>query len=343
MLICENVTHDFAGRRAGLHRDMVRAVDDISLQLDPGGVLCIVGESGCGKTTLGRVVAGLCPPTAGRVTVDGTPLYTGPRSARQQAGAAIQFIHQDPFASLNPALTVFDQLAMPLLEHRIVGRGDLRPEAIRLLELTGLDASETLDRYPHQLSGGQRQRVTIARALTVRPKYLVGDEAVTMVDVSSRLVLLALLRDICSKQNIGLVFITHDLAVARYIGFTGKMTVLYRGRIVEHGPTDQVIRAPQHPYTRVLLSAVPPLITGDDYHIDRLTPTAYELTDRAAEEVGCVFVARCPLAIPECRTTTPILQTIDSGVDVACHLLHADADLPGRVSDQSPAGSPLVQ
>lgn len=329
MLSCEDITHDFTAHRKGLRREKTRAVDSVTLQVEPGEVTCIVGESCCGKTTLGRIAAGLCRPTEGTVTVDGDPMYSGPHSGRRRAGTAVQLIHQDPFAALNPALTVLDQLTMPLLEHEIVRHREVTEEAGRLLDLTGLTPADTLRKYPHQLSGGQRQRVVLARALTLRPKYLVGDEAVTMVDVSSRLVLLGLLRRICVEQNIGLVFITHDFAVARYISYSGKIIVLYRGRIVEHGPTEQVIQGPQHPYTRVLLSAIPPLVTGD-YHIDRLTPTDYEVTGRSSAESGCVFTERCPLVIDKCRTHMPPLQRAARRVDVACYLAdspsHAEKD-----------------
>lgn len=320
MLICDGITHDFA-HRTGLRRQKTRAVDAVSLQVEPGEVTCIVGESGCGKTTFGRITAGLCRPSAGDVIVDGDHLYTGPHAGRRRAGTAVQLIHQDPFAALNPTLTVVDQLAMPLVEHHIVRRHDVEAEAGWLLELTGLTPADTLHRYPHQLSGGQRQRVVIARALTLRPRYLVGDEAVTMVDVSSRLVLLRLLRQICEEQSIGLVFITHDLAVARYIGYTGNIAVLYRGRVVEQGATEQIIQSPQHPYTRVLLSAIPPLVAGDDYHIDRLIPTAYEVSNRSAAESGCVFTERCPLAIADCPVKTPPLRAATIDTDVACHLV----------------------
>lgn len=322
MLEINGVSKEFTSHRTGLHRATIRAVDEVSLQVDAGAVVCVVGESGCGKSTLGRIAAGLCQPDEGSVVVDGTSMYGGPRSRRGEAARAVQMIHQDPFAALNPGMTVRDELRLPLLTHDVVSRREVDGECRRLLGLTGLRPDDVLHKYPHQLSGGQRQRVVIARALTVRPKYLVGDEAVTMVDVSSRLVLLELLRDVCRTQDIGLVFITHDFAVARYIAFTGRIGVMYRGRIVEQGATEPVVSGARHPYTRVLLSAIPPLITGEDYQLERLTPTGYEVDERTQDETGCVFTARCPLAMPVCGRERPELLDVEEQ-QVACHLVDA--------------------
>lgn len=321
MLSLRDITQDFKVRGHGIRRPKIRAVDGVSLAVEAGQVLCIVGESGCGKTTLGRVAAGLCNPTAGEVQVDGVSMYRGRAGGRKKAATAVQLIHQDPFAALNPALNVREELALPLAEHDIVRRAEIDRECRRLLRLTGLDPEQVLTKYPHQLSGGQRQRVVIARALTVRPKYLIGDEAVTMVDVSSRLVLLDLLRDVCDQQGLGLVFITHDFAVARYIAYTGQIAVMYRGRIVEQGATEEVIQTPRHPYTRVLLSTVLPLVAGEDYQIDRLQPKAYEVSQRRTEEQGCVFASRCPLAFDRCSQAAPTLDAMDDGRQVACYLV----------------------
>jgi peptide/nickel transport system ATP-binding protein len=254
----DHVSHVFAGR-AG----QTRAVDDVSLRLEPGQVLCLVGESGSGKTTTARIAAGLTKPTAGEVRFDGARIER-------------QYIHQDPYASLNPVRDVFGTLAAPLRHHRLVrGRAQARLRALELLSEVDMTPPENfLTKYPHQLSGGQRQRVAVARALTLRPRLIIADEATSMLDVSIRISLLNVLQRLRDDHGVAFLFITHDLALAKYFGRHGTTAVMHAGRIVESGPTLRVIDEPAHDYTRSLLAAIPlpdpdrarhrPLPTGTD-------------------------------------------------------------------------------
>ena len=324
MLACKDLHQAFPGPRTLWRRTRLPAVRGVTLEVSPSRAVCVVGESGCGKTTFGKMAAGLMRPLSGRVEVDGVPLFASRSASWQAAALKVQMIHQDPFSALNPVHTLAEELALPLLRHHIVGRSKVREEVARLLTLTGLDASAVVNKYPHELSGGQRQRAVLARALTVRPKYLVADEAVSMVDVSSRLILLDLLMGICQSEGIGLLFITHDFGVARYVAYDGEIAVMYMGRVVEHGPTESVIHRPQHPYTRILLSAIPPLQAGPEFHMEKLEPRSYEVPNLANVGVGCAFAARCPFAEARCETETPELRSVEGpGHRAACHLVEA--------------------
>jgi peptide/nickel transport system ATP-binding protein len=241
LIVLDHVTHVFT-TRAG----QTRAVDDVSLSLEAGRVLCLVGESGSGKTTTARIAAGLTRPTAGTVHFGGKDVER-------------QYIHQDPYASLNPVRDVFGTLAAPLLRHRLVrGRAQARRRALDLLTEVDLTPPENfLTKYPHQLSGGQRQRVAVARALTLAPRLIIADEATSMLDVSIRISLLNVLRRLRDEHGVAFLFITHDLALAKYFGWHGTTAVMHEGRVVEAGPTPRVINAPEHEYTRSLLAAIP--------------------------------------------------------------------------------------
>ncbi|MGH2403185.1 MAG: oligopeptide/dipeptide ABC transporter ATP-binding protein [bacterium] len=301
----------------------VRAVEEVSLEIGQGEVLCLVGESGSGKTTLGKMVAGLVPPSGGRILFEGVDIGALRGDAWQAYRRAVQIVHQDPYASLNPTKTVFEILAAPLRLHRVARAGEVRAHAAALLGRVELVPPEAfLDKFPHQLSGGQRQRVSLARALSVEPRFLVADEPVSMIDVSLGVSLLNLLARLRRETGIGYLFITHDLAVARYIGAEGRTAVMYLGRLVELGPTAAVVERPQHPYTRALLAAVPeadPRITrakvrmrlrGDD------TPDAIDVP------AGCAFHPRCPWFEPGlCDVVRPDLVPI--GLQAAACLVAA--------------------
>ncbi len=324
MLACEDLRLAFPGPRTFLKRTRLPVVRGVSLEVGSSRVVCVVGESGCGKTTFGKMAAGLIRPLSGRVEVDGVSLFEGRSKGWQKAALKVQMIHQDPFSALNPVHTVGEELALPMLRHHIVGKSQVREESARLLALTGLDASAVVDKFPHELSGGQRQRVVLARALTVRPQYLVADEAVSMVDVSSRLILLDLMMEVCQSQGIGLLFITHDFGVARYVAHDGEIAVMYMGRLVEQGPTESVIHRPLHPYTRILLSAIPPLQTGPDFQMEKLEPRSYEVPNLAKMPTGCAFAARCPFVEPRCTATMPELRPVDDPAhQAACHVMAA--------------------
>lgn len=251
LLTLTNVAKTYRQRRR-----IVTAVEDVSLRLLAGEILCVVGESGSGKTTIGRIVTGLTAPTSGELRYAGRPAAAMKRRELRAHRLGVQMIHQDPYASLNPGLTVAQTLAAPLLRHFDLSRREVHARVHALLEDVGLTPPENFARkYPHELSGGQRQRVVIARSLTVEPRVLVADEAVSMLDVSLRVSVLQKLRGLCEERQLAVLFITHDLAVARQFGRGHSIAVMQRGRIVEHRPTADLVSAPAHPYTHALLQA----------------------------------------------------------------------------------------
>ena len=254
LIVLDRLSHVFSTRSG-----QTKAVDDVSLELEPGKVLCLVGESGSGKTTTARIAAGLTKPTGGAVRFQGADIHrlTGDRFTEFRR--AVQYIHQDPYASLNPVRDVFTTLAAPLRRHRVVrGRAQARQRAVELLSEVDLTPPENfLRKFPHQLSGGQRQRVAVARALTLGPRLIIADEATSMLDVSIRISLLNVLQRLRDDLGVAFLFITHDLALAKYFGWHGTTAVMHQGRIVESGPTPQVIDNPAHEYTKALLAAIP--------------------------------------------------------------------------------------
>ena len=290
----------------------VHALRGVDLVIPDGGAVSIIGESGCGKTTLGRILAGVESLDGGEITINGELLSGLGRKPRGIAFQRIQLIHQDPYSALNPTRTVEAILTDPLMFRAKQTKRD-RPWVYKrmneLLDLVGLDAKFTLPRYPHQLSGGMRQRVVIARALTVDPDVLVADEAVSMIDVSIRLGILALLRQLRAELGISVLFITHDVAAARYIGEDSQIYVLYRGAVVEHGLADEVIMNPMHPYTQSLLSAIPVLKGIEDEAADYVLPLAPLAESQS--DTGCLFVARCPFALAKCSDTVPTLLPVE--------------------------------
>jgi ABC-type oligopeptide transport system ATPase subunit len=254
LIVLDGITQVFGTRSGPVH-----AVDDVSLQLEPGQVLCLVGESGSGKTTTARIAAGLTRPTGGAVRFEGRDVHGLTGAGFTEFRRAVQYIHQDPYASLNPVRDVFGTLAAPLRRHRVVrGREQVRRRAVELLSEVELTPPENfLGKFPHQLSGGQRQRVAVARALTLNPRLIIADEATSMLDVSIRISLLNVLQRLRDDLGVAFLFITHDLALAKYFGWHGTTAVMHRGRVVESGPTPEIINNPTHEYTKSLLAAVP--------------------------------------------------------------------------------------
>jgi oligopeptide/dipeptide ABC transporter ATP-binding protein len=292
-----------------LARGSVQALRGVDITIPDRGAVSLIGESGCGKTTFGRILCGFEQFDGGDVIVDGQSLRALRPKDRVPYFRRIQMIHQDPYSALNPTRTIAQTLADPLAlrARQLDADGDwAQHRRAELLGLVGLDPDYVLPRYPHMLSGGMRQRVVIARALTVDPSVLVADEAVSMIDVSLRLGILQLLRELRDKVGVSVLFITHDVATARYIGAGGELYVIYRGLVIEQGSTDTIIQRPAHPYTQALLSAVPVLRGIEQPGTDRVVPTGP--LDERVESAGCLFELRCPFAAADCAAAMPPLS-----------------------------------
>ena len=294
----------------------VRAVDGVSFEMRAGGTVGVVGESGCGKTTLGRAIVRLVPPTSGRILFGGVDL--APLSQRQLRPLRRQFqmVFQDPFGSLNPRMTVEAILSEALEIHRLCPTAQARRERVAaLLRDVGLDPAHA-QRHPHEFSGGQRQRIGIARALAVEPRLIVCDEPVSALDVSIQAQIVNLLTDLRERHGLSYLFVAHDLAVVRHI--SQRILVMYLGRIVEAGEARGVCRDPLHPYTRALLSAVPEIDPGTKR--SRIV-LAGDLPSPMRPPAGCPFHPRCPVAEAGCRTEVPPLRPLAANRTVACHLV----------------------
>jgi peptide/nickel transport system ATP-binding protein len=294
-------------------RTLLHAVDGVSFDIQKGQTLALVGESGCGKSTVARLLVGLYPPTRGSFTFDGQDAHAAFRtSAGRKLRRRIQMIFQDPYASLNPRWTVEDIVGEPLTEHALVTeRVALRQRVGELLESVGLSARDTV-KYPHQFSGGQRQRISIARALATHPDFLVCDEPTSALDVSVQAQVLNILKDLQNRMGLTYLFISHNLAVVRHV--SDDVGVMYLGRLVELAGKHQLFAQPRHPYTRMLLDAIPKM---HDTGRSR-TPVQGEVPNPLNPPAGCAFHPRCPHANERCRMERPALLEI-GGVRVACH------------------------
>lgn len=304
-------------------RRMVKAVDRVNFQLGEGQTLALVGESGCGKTTTGRVAAGLLKPLEGEVLFYGRNIWMMNRADFRTYRRSVQIIHQDPFASLNPMLSVYRTLSAPLFHYKIASSREEAIEYIsRLLETVGLvPPEEFIYKYPHQLSGGQRQRVVIARAISINPKVIVADEPVSMIDVSLRLQILKLMKDLQRKMGISYLFITHDLATGRYFAHDGYTAVMYLGTIVEYGPTNSVILEPMHPYTKALLSAIPEPDPERTRKKKLMELRSLDVPSLLNIPTGCKFHPRCPFFIEgKCDKQPPQRYFVGKNRWVACYL-----------------------
>lgn len=296
------------------HSGDVRAVDDISFEVYEGETLGIVGESGCGKSTTGRVIMRLHEPTDGKVTFDGVELTGLSAEEMRKTRREIQMVFQDPYASLNPRHTVEKILMEPLIVHGIGTAAEQKKKVIEYLEIVGL-SSYHAKRYPHQFSGGQRQRIGIARALMTNPKLIIADEPVSALDVSIQAQVLNLMQKLQEDLNLTYIFIAHDLGVVRHI--SNRVGVMYLGRMVELAPSENLYAEPLHPYTQALLSAVP--IPDPVYEREQILLTG-DIPSPSSPPTGCTFHTRCPLAMDMCKKQVPQFKEVKPGHSVACHL-----------------------
>ncbi|MED4129608.1 ABC transporter ATP-binding protein [Shouchella miscanthi] len=319
----ENVTVSFEGRDGGGKKVQMDVLQELSLDIFSGEILAIVGESGCGKSTLGKVLAGLHRPAEGTYRYEGQDSVVLKGKEKKAFRLGVQLIQQDSYAALNPSRTIFQSLKAPLVAHRLTrGAKQTRKRVTELLETVGLTPVEQfVDKFPHQLSGGQRQRVLMARAISLNPRVIIADEPVSMVDVSLRLSILNLMSRLNKELGIAFIYITHDLATARFIAQKGRLAVMYLGRIVELSEVGLMMNQAQHPYMQALLSAVPLPHPKMAKLKKQLPIKGYEVPKLTSSPTGCHFHPRCPYATEECERETPQLREGKHGV-VACH--HAE-------------------
>lgn len=305
-------------------KEKVTVLSDVSLDIKEGEILAVVGESGCGKTTLGKMIVGIHKPTKGKIVYKGKDISKLKKGEYKDYRLGVQMVHQDSFAALNPNRTIFQSLSMPLLQHKIAKTKEEAEEILKeyFAEVGLVPQSQFLYKYPHQLSGGQRQRILLARALSVKPKLIVADEPVSMVDVSLRISLIDLMTKMNQKYNISFVYITHDLATARYIAKNGRLAVMYLGRLIELNNIYEAIDNPKHPYFHALLSAVPQSIgKRQDGGSKELPLRTLDMPSITNPPSGCKFHTRCPYYTDKCEKEEPELLRYKEGY-VACH--HAE-------------------
>jgi len=315
LLETRNLRKEFALSASPFSRArLITAAEEINISLAPGETLGIAGESGCGKSTVAKMLSGLLPQTSGEIIFSGRKMSAFTATERHNFRSSVQMIFQDPFSSLNPRMRVGEIIGEPLTIHRTACGEELKAKVLQLMAQTGL-APEQFERYPHEFSGGQRQRIGIARALAVNPKLLIADEPLSALDISIQAQIINLLIELRRSRNLAYILISHDLAVIRHL--SSKTAVMYLGRVVEQGPTAEIFSAPLHPYTEALLDAVPDL-TGKH----RRSPGKVlqgDIPSPLAPPPGCHFHPRCPYRRELCTTRQPVLEEKAAGRKAACH------------------------
>ncbi|MDX8335743.1 MULTISPECIES: ABC transporter ATP-binding protein [Cetobacterium] len=297
-------------------KGLLHAVDGVTFSIERGKTLGVVGESGCGKSTTGRVVLRLLEATDGEIIFEGKNIRDYGKSEMVKLREEMQIIFQDPYASLNPRMTISEIIAEPLIIHKkCKNKQELQEKVAKLMETVGLSERLT-NTYPHELDGGRRQRIGIARALALNPKFIVCDEPVSALDVSIQAQVLNLMKDLQEEFGLTYMFITHDLSVVKH--FSDDIAVMYLGELVEKAPAKELFKNPVHPYTRALLSAIPVPSIKHKMNRERLKG---EITSPINPGVGCRFRKRCSMALPECGDSTPVLKEVSPGHFYACHLV----------------------
>ena len=296
---------------------MLHAVEDVSLDIRRGETLGVVGESGCGKSTLGRTMMGIYRPTRGQLIYDGQPVDLSSRRARKAFAKKAQIIFQDPYASLDPRMTVGSIIAEGMVIHGMYDEAVRRERVAKLLDIVGLNR-EHANRFPHEFSGGQRQRIGIARALAIEPEFIVCDEPISALDVSIQAQVINLLHDLQKRLGLTYLFIAHDLNIVRYL--SDRIAVMYLGRVVELASSEALYRNTLHPYSRALLAAVP--IPDPDVELSKGRQILEgDVPSPIHKPKGCAFSSRCPLATEACRKSVPALTEVEPGHFCACHLV----------------------
>ncbi|WP_448534788.1 ABC transporter ATP-binding protein [Pseudothermotoga sp.] len=317
LLKVERLIKDFSiklGFFGGKH--VIRPINDVSFEIDEGETLGVVGESGCGKTTLGRTVIRLYEPSGGKIYFDGVEITNLKERQFRNFRRNMQIVFQDPFSSLNPRMTVYDTLARPLRIHKVVPKSEEKDLIVSTLESVGLK-SEHLGRFPHEFSGGQRQRIAIARAIITKPKFIVLDEPTSALDVSVQAQIANLLKELKQKLKLTYLFISHDLSVIQFL--SDRIAVMYLGQIVEMGTTETVIGETLHPYTKLLFSSIP---VPDPQKRMKFSIDVSEVPSLANITKGCPFFDRCPSRMKECKEFRPKLVNVKEDHSVACFLYH---------------------